>query len=205
MNTKINELDNFKIDVLREVGNIGAGHAASALAVMLQKRVDMDVPEIKILDFSQINEIMGAETLAAGILLNVSGDMDATMILLLEIKSAEKLINMVMGRPADQECEMKSMELSAMKEIGNILAGSYVQALTVLTGMNLKLSIPDIAVDMAGAILSVPAIELGKVADQVLYIETQFSEGSSMVRGNFFLIPEVDSYDKLLKSLGVNT
>jgi chemotaxis protein CheC len=95
------------------------------------------------------------------------------------------------------------MELSALNEIGNIIAGAYLSSLSTLTNMLITSSVPYMAIDMAGAILSVPAIEFGKVGDTVLYIETEFSEGSTKVVGDFFLVPDVDSYETLLKALGV--
>jgi len=95
------------------------------------------------------------------------------------------------------------IEISALKEIGNILTGSYLSAISMLTNLKITYSIPEIAIDMAGAILSVPAIEFAKLGDTVLYIETEFSEGDKKVFGDFFLIPDLDSYEVLLKALGV--
>ena len=108
-----------------------------------------------------------------------------------------------MCKPVDELTEFDEIELSALKEIGNILASSYLSAMSSLTSLSILPSVPDIAIDMAGAILSVPAIEFGKVGDTVLYIETEFSEGSTKVVGDFFLIPDVESYEILLKALGV--
>lgn len=203
MALNINDLNNLHIDVLRELGNIGAGNAATALARMLNKRVDMDVPEVKILEFKEVSDIMGAETIVVGILLNVSGDMDASIMFLLEHEAAHILVNMLMGRPVDDKNEFTEIDMSALKEIGNILTGSYLSALSALTNLRLIASVPDMAIDMAGAILSVPAIEFGKVGDTVLYIETEFSEGSAKVVGQFFLVPDINSYETLLKVLGV--
>ncbi|MCX7842616.1 MAG: chemotaxis protein CheC [Clostridia bacterium] len=204
MSIGINDLDNLQLDVLREIGNIGAGNAATALAKMLNKKVDMDVPKVKILEFKDVSEILGgADILVIGILLRVSGDLAANIMFILECKAARVLVNLLMGKPVEHEGEFNEIELSALKEIGNILSGSYLSALSALTNMRLIPSIPDIAIDMAGAILSVPAIEFGKVGDSVLYIETEFSEGSTKVVGDFFLIPDVESYEILLKALGV--
>jgi chemotaxis protein CheC len=95
------------------------------------------------------------------------------------------------------------MEISALQEVGNILAGSYLNSLSTLTGLNLVVSVPSLAMDMAGAILSVPVILFGQVGDKVMLIETDFIEGSEHVKGNFFLVPDEDSFEILLKSLGV--
>lgn len=203
MGLSLNELNNLHMDVLRELGNIGAGNAATALASMLNKRVDMDVPKVKILEFSQISDLIGAEKIVAGIMLDVGGDIKATIMFLMDIESARNLVNLLMGFPVSDGDSFSEMEESALREIGNILTGSYLSALSSLTNLTLVPSIPYLAIDMAGALISVPAIEFGKVGDSVLYIETDFVEGSSKVGGDFFLVPNVDSYDILLKSLGV--
>ena len=95
------------------------------------------------------------------------------------------------------------MDLSALKEVGNIIAGSYLSALSSLTGLVIGPSVPSIAVDMAGAILSVPAIMFGQYGDNALFIETEFGD-DVMIEGYFILMPDEDSYDKILKALGIS-
>lgn len=200
----IDDLNNLQIDVLREIGNIGAGNAATALAKMLNKKVDMDVPRVKIMEFKDVSETLGsAESIVAGILLKVAGDLTGNIMFILQLKDAAMLVDMLMGRQSDEFHEFSELEVSALKEIGNILAGSYLSALSTLTNLKILPSVPDLAIDMAGAILSVPAIEFGKVGDTVLYIETEFSDGEEKVVGDFFLVPDVETYDILLKALGV--
>lgn len=204
MGINISDLNNLQIDVLKEIGNIGAGNAATALAKMLNKRVGMDVPKVKILEFKDVSETLGgAETQVVGILLRVTGDLSGYIMFILEYNAAHLLVNILMGKPFDELGEFSELEISALKEIGNILASSYVSALAALTNLNVLPSVPDMAIDMAGAILSVPAIEFGKVGDTALYIETEFSEDGKRVIGDFFLIPDVESYDTLLRALGV--
>ncbi len=206
MVTDINNLNNMHLDVLREIGNIGAGNAATALAKLLNRKIDMEVPRAKILEFKEVNEMLGgAELPVVGILLKVSGDLTGNIMFILQQQAAALLVNMLMDRPLDTvQKEFSDIEISALKEIGNILAGSYLSSLSALTNLKIISSVPDLAIDMAGAILSVPAIEFGKVGDTVLYIETEFSEGCARVVGDFFLVPDYDTYDVLLKALGVN-
>ncbi len=200
----IDDLSNIQLDVLKEIGNIGAGNAATALAKLLNRKVDMDVPRAKILEFKEVSETLGgAELPVVGILLKVTGDLTGNIMFILQQKAAAILVNMLMNRPLEAVEEFSELEISALKEIGNILAGSYLSALSSLTNLKILPSVPDLAIDMAGAILSVPAIEFGKVGDTVLYIETEFSEGSEKVVGDFFLVPDLETYDVLLKALGV--
>jgi len=200
----INDLNNLHIDVLREIGNIGAGNAATALAKMLGRKVDMEVPKVRIVEFKDVSDILGgAEMSVVGILLNVHGDIKGNILFVLQIDAAHILVNMLLGKPLENIDDFNELEISALKEIGNILTGSYISALSALTGLDIKPSVPNMAIDMAGAILSVPAIEFGKVGDTVLYIETEFKEGANRVIGDFFLIPDVESYETMLKALGV--
>lgn len=204
MVTGIDDLNNIQLDVLREIGNIGAGNAATALARMLNRKVDMDVPRVKILEFKEVSETLGsAEIPVVGILLKITGDLTGYIMFILQQKDAGMLVSLLMGRPAKEIEQFDEIDTSALKEIGNILASSYLSALSSLTNLKIKPTVPDMAIDMAGAILSVPAIEFGKVGDTVLYIETEFSEGDDRVVGDFFLVPDVQTYDILLKALGV--
>ncbi|MBZ4645885.1 MAG: chemotaxis protein CheC [Petroclostridium sp.] len=204
MTMSIEELNALQLDVLKEIGNIGAGNAATALAKLLNKKVDMAVPKVQILEFKRVADLLGgADNLVVGILLNVTGDLNGYIMFTLEQHYAHILVNMLMGKAVGDTHEFSEMDISALKEIGNILAGSYLSSLSTLTNLNILPSIPDLTIDMAGAILSVPAIEFGKVGDTVLFIETQFIEHDYTVVGNFFLIPDVESYDILLRALGV--
>ncbi len=197
------ELNNLQMDVLREIGNIGAGNAVTSLAKMIDKKVDMAVPKVKIMGFDKVSQMLGGEEIiVVGILLSVTGDLTGNMMFILDNQAARKLVNILIGNDSTS-MDFDEMELSALKEIGNILTGSYLNALAGLTNLKILPSIPQLAIDMAGAILSVPAIEFGKVGDSVLYIETEFSEGTTRVLGDFLLVPDIESYEVLLKALGV--
>ncbi len=204
MTKSIEELNTMQLDVLREIGNIGAGNAVTALSKLINKKVDMSVPRVKILEFKSLADVVGgADNLVAGILFDMSGDLTGYMMFMLEEKYAHVLVNILMGKELTDSSEFSEMDISALKEIGNILAGSYLSSLAMLTNLDISPSIPNLTIDMAGAILSVPAIEFGKVGDTVLFIETEFADGNNSVIGNFFLVPDVESYDVLLKALGV--
>lgn len=199
----IDDLNTMHLDTLREIGNIGAGNAATALAKMLDKKIDMEVPSVKILDFSDISNVLGGEeNVVAGIYFDVNGDIEGNIMFLLDVMSSKVLTGMLMGRE-DYSKELDEMDRSALQEVGNILSGSYISSLSSLTGLNMALSIPSLCIDMAGAILSVPAIQFGYTGDKVLLIETKLRDGNDLVKANFFLIPNTESFGNLLKSLGV--
>ena len=192
-------------DVLKEIGNIGAGNATTALAQMLGQKVDMKVPQVKLLDFKEVGAVMGGEEqIMAGIYLLVEGDITGSIMFLLQEEAAHILVNQLMGVGSGGKMEggFDEIELSALNEIGNIITGAYLNALSMLTNMKIYPSVPDLSIDMAGAILSVPAIEFGEVGDKMLLIQTQFTDEKA-IDGFFILVPDLESYDKIMASLGM--
>lgn len=190
-------------DVLKEIGNIGAGHATTALSQLLGMKIDMRVPLVKLLDFSSLATTISAEDEPlVGILLEVESDIAGSMMFFLEVKSARYLVDLLLQQSKEGEAEFTEMEMSALKEIGNIISGSYLSAISTLTKMTITASVPYLCIDMAGAILSVPAIAFGKYGDKALLIETEFGNEVT-IRGFFILLPELDSYEKILTSLGI--
>lgn len=190
-------------DVLKEIGNIGAGNAMTALSQMLQCKVDMQVPQVKLLDFCEVGEIMGGEEqIMVGVYLGVEGDITGSMMFLVEQASAKHLVNKIMMGMASEGDEFTEMELSAMKEVGNIITGAYLNSLSTLTNLKIFPTPPMLTVDMACAILSVPAIDFGTMGDKILLIQSQFYDEVE-IDGYFILIPDLDSYARILNSLGI--
>ncbi len=190
-------------DVLKEIGNIGAGNAMTALSQMLQCKVDMRVPQVKLLGLDEIGTLMGGEDqLMIGIYLGVEGDITGSMMFLLKEESAKHLVNKIMMGYGGNDEGFNEMELSAMKEVGNIITGAYLNSLSTLTNLCIFPSPPELSVDMAGAILSVPAVEFGIDGDNILLIQTEFFD-ETKIDGYFILIPDLDSYQKILHALGI--
>lgn len=199
------DLNSMRYDILREVGNIGAGNATTALSQLINSKIDMTVPKVELLDFSALADVVGsAEKLVVGILLNLSGDIDGMMMFMVDNEAAHHMVNRLVGKEDNSNMEnFDDMELSALKEIGNIIAGAYLSALSSLTNLKIAESIPYMAIDMAGAILSVPAIAFGELGDKALLIESEFNQTEYSVNGFFILIPTEESYGRILSSLGM--
>ena len=199
----LDEMSNEYFDVLKELGNIGAGNATTALAQMMQCKVDMAVPQVRLLEFKELGETMGGEELVmAGIYLGIEGDITGSIMFLLEKQAAKHLVGKLMGMESEGE-EFSEMEFSALKEVGNIITGAYLNSLSSITNLSVYPSVPDLTVDMAGAILSVPAIEFGALGDRILLIQTQFFD-EMVLDGYFILIPDLESYGKILSALGIS-
>ena len=204
---KLENINEMQFDVLKEIGNIGAGNATTALAKLINSKLDMKVPKVQMVGFQDLATVLGSEEdIMVAVLVTLSDDVEGMMMFLMDVKSAKFLISqmlksMGMEMPIDENAEFSEMELSVVSELGNIISGSYLAALSGLLQLVINISVPYVSVDMAGAILSVPAIEFGKVGDQVLLIETKF--GDDEVSGYFILIPEEESYEKIMKALGM--
>ncbi|MCM1257440.1 MAG: chemotaxis protein CheC [Roseburia sp.] len=200
----LEDVNSMYVDVLREIGNIGAGNATTAIASMLGLRIDMNVPKVELMDAAKLGSaICPEDEIIVGIFLEVQTDIQGSMMFLLKMGSAQYLVNKLMMRDVDYKAEFDEMDLSALKEIGNIIAASYLSALSGMTRLTITPSIPYIAVDMAASILSVPAIQFGQFGDNALLIETEFGD-DVMIDGYFILMPEQDSYDKILTALGLS-
>ncbi|MCI8363730.1 MAG: chemotaxis protein CheC [Eubacterium sp.] len=201
-NYSLVEINEKYVDVLQELGNIGAGNATTAIASMLSIRVNMNVPKVELLEVSKLGaSICPEDEIIVGIFLEIQMDIEGSMMFLMRLDSAQYLVNKLMMRDASYQGEFDEMDLSALKEIGNIIAGSYLSALSTMTNLVISPSIPYLAVDMAASVLSVPAIEFGQYGDYALLIQTEFGD-EVMINGYFILMPEQQSYDKILKGLG---
>lgn len=193
----MSNLSLMDIDMLKEVANIGTGNAATSLSSLVNQRITMSVPTVKMLEFKNVADIVGgADKLISGLLVKVSGDVDGMMMYLMTEESACALVQEIMCRHKNSFSEFDEIDYSMLTEIGNILTSSYLTALSQLMNYKLNQSIPYLSVDMAAAVLSVPAIEFARVADKFLFIESKFSqvESSKVIKdlsGYFMLIPEV--------------
>lgn len=201
----LDDISVMQYDVLKEIGNIGAGNATTALSKLVNTPIDIGVPSVRLCDFSQMVSLIGEEEeVAVGILLMLKGDINGMMMFILKTDVASTLVN-IMGLECDGT-NFDEMQLSAIQEVGNIITGAYLCSLSDLTRLTIDVSVPLLQIDMVGSLLSVPAIEFGKLGDKVLLIETKFDDErkkANAINGYYILIPDIDSYQKILDSLGM--
>lgn len=194
----------LEFSILSEVGNIGAGNAATALSHILADKVMMSVPKLQIIDVNGMTTILGGpENEVVGILVNMTDDVEGMLLFLLDKDFICLLVNVLLDKNIMSFTDISEMDLSAIMEIGNIMAGSYVSAISTMTGLNIRLSTPQIAIDMVGAILSYPAAQFGAIGDELLFIEEDFLSGDKKIKSHLLIMPELNSLDSILKSLEV--
>ena len=185
-------------DTLKEISNIGTGHAVTALSQLLKRNFRMKVPVVNFVEFKDVaNFVGGAETLVLGVLVNISGDLNGIVMFLVKRDSARNLINILLGSNESSLENFNELELSTLTEVGNILVSSYLGSLASMMDKKIVPSVPQLAADMANAILSVPAIEFSKVADRALFIESVFGTDQEQVSGYFVFVPDMPSFERL--------
>ena len=192
------------MDVLREIGNIGAGNAATSLSQMLNAEVNMSVPKVRILDISDAATALGGpENPVIGILTKISGEIDGLMMFIVGQSFAGAVLESLLGEKQVSYAALTEMQLSAISEIGNIMISAYLGSISTLSQMSIKSSVPAIAVDMVGALLSVPAIEMRTVSDKIIFIQEDFLSSADDITSNMMLIPSMESLDRLMQKLGI--
>src|SRR5690554_454963 len=201
----IKGLSSIQLDALREVGNIGAGHAATVLSQLLKQKVSMSVPRVNILPLNEAADYIGGpERPMVGVYLRVFGDAPSKILYLYPKEQALFLAGLLIGDIYKVRNILGEMEVSALKEIGNILTGAYVYAFSNFTKLHMISSVPALAYDMVGAIVSTILADLGEVGDYAVIIETKLTASDSKIDGHFFLVPDPGSLDSILQTLGVN-
>lgn len=208
MNSNSDNIDVEKKDVLREIANIGAGHAATALAALLERPIVQSVPNVVLIPLSDMPEQLGgAEKIVVAGLLDISGEVSGFFMVVLEFDQAEKIISMMLNKrvrakKADSIRRFTAMEKSVISETVNILGGSYLTAISELTGLKAYPSTPYLCIDMVGAVLNIAIAEAGKTGDFAIFFQSELCNEKERIIGDLFLLPDKSSCDKILESLG---
>ena len=192
----IRNLQELQLDALKEVANIGAGHAATALSTMTSRRIMITVPEVNITRLERVADILGSpDDVVAAVLMHMMGDLTGRTMVLFPRESAGFLCDILLRRPLGTTTEFGEMEESGLKEAGNILSSAYLTALSDFMGMMLLPSVPSLVIDLAGAVLTSTYLNFGYERDFVFCLETEFvfAEEVRGLRGHFLLMPDLAS------------
>lgn len=202
---RYDELNSLELDTLREVGSIGTGNAATALSQMLNREVRITLPEVRIMGYNEAIEwIGGPEAVTAGVLVKMSGDVGGIMLSVQKLELVNFILETMLGQGIKSYEELEELQRSALIEIGNIMISAFVTALSGLAGIEIDLTVPAFAVDMQGAILTVPMAEYGGMSDYLMTIGGNFVCDGQEIPSHLMLSPDLRSLDFLLKKLGVS-
>lgn len=197
-------LQDLQLDALREVANIGAGHAATALSQLTQSRIMVSVPHLQIVPLEEVPELLtNAEEVVAAVLMHMLGDLTGRTLLIFPRDSALRLSEILLRRGAGTSNVFGELEKSAIKEAGNILCAAYMNALADFMGMMLLPSVPGLVVDLCAAVLTTAHTNFGSEHDWVFSIETQFTmdDAEQAVDGHFLLLPDLPALEKILQAI----
>lgn len=195
-------LSDIQKDALKEIGTICAGNAATALSQLLDRQVSIVVPRILFLPIEEVPKAVGGEEqLVVGLMLRVLGDLPSSIIFLFNQRDALALASMMTGKEVTESAVISELERSALKEVGVILSNAYLGALGSFVGMGLVPRVPEVIIDMAGAIVDYILIELSCKSEYALLIESEFKQPESSITGHFFLIPDPAGFELILRAI----
>ncbi len=198
------ELNGMELDTIREIGSIGTGNAATALSSMLDCPVRIDIPEVRIMGYNEaIDWIGGPEVITAGVLVHMSGELNGIMLSVQQIEFVNLVLERMVGRTVNNYEELTDLDRSALVEVGNIMICTFINALSNLADITTSLTVPAFAVDMQGAILTVPMAAFGGQSDYIMTIGSNFICNGVEVPCRLLLSPDIRSLNFLLKKLGV--
>jgi len=201
---KYEDMNSMEIDALREIGSIGTGSAATALSGMLGTEVRMTLPEVQILEFNDAVEKMGGfETVAAGVMSMISGQINGVMLAIFHMNAVNLLLNSMLSEDVQDYTQLTELDRSALVEVGNILISAFINALSGLSGIEIKLSVPAFTVDMQGAMITVPMAAVGSQSNHILFIGGQFIVHKETVPCRILLSPDMRSLNYILEKLGL--
>ena len=202
--TRYDEMNGLGLNLIREIGSIGTGNAATALSSMLNKTVRMTLPDVQILGYNEAIKFLGdPEEIVAAILVKMTGEINGLMLFILKMDFINEVLSSVMQEEIEDYYQLNVLETSALEEIGNIIISSYVNAMSTLSEVTINLSVPDIAVNMLGGILSVPMVEFGYQTDKMMMISGQFIIGGKVLHSDLLMMPDIMSLNFLMEKLGI--
>ena len=201
----LDELTSMEIDTLREIGSIGTGNAATALGQLLGREVRITLPEVRIMGYNEAIEwIGGPEAVTAGVLVGMGGQMSGIMLSVQQMGFINLVLESMLSESISDYMELNELRQSALIEVGNIMISTFINALSGLADVHIKVTVPAFAVDMQGAILTVPMAEYGGMSDYLMAIGGNFVCDGKEVPCHLLLSPDLRSLDFLLRKLGVS-
>lgn len=198
-------LNQGQLDALKEIGTIGSGHAALALNQLIGKRVNIAVVKVRVVSSGELSGIVGGvDTLGAAIYLQLLGDLTGSIILFFKRPDALRLVDTLLNKEKGKTIMLSEMGISALKEAGNILTGSYLSAMSRMVSMTLALSIPKFTFDLIGFVMEGIFDEVMQGRDsKQLSVVTEFIDSTNQIKGYFILLPHKETLEKVLKALKV--
>ena len=200
----LNELDDMQLDVLREIGNIGSGNAATSLSAMLNTAVSIEVPTISLINYENVSQYLGGKDREViGLALGLEADIDGVMLHVVQPKFASRIINAFYPKEIQTLQDINEMDLSAVKETSNITTAAYVNSMAAMTNTFINITPPIEYLDTVENVLKKASDRFDAIGHQVIYIDENLFFGDTQVKSSMILILQMDSLKKLFDKLGI--
>ena len=197
-------LNELQLDVMREIGNIGAGNACPALSVLLGATRDMSVPRVQLLGYESTAEHLGGEdNMVIGLRVQITGDLEGMMLHVVQKRFAERIINTFYAKEIESVNNLDEMDSSVLNEMANITSGAYANSIASLTSLFVNIGTPAQIPGKVSDIMKLPITEFVKPGEQVLVVDEEFTIDDEHISSNMILALESDSLEKLFARLGV--
>ena len=197
-------LNDLQLDVMREIGNIGAGNACTALSVLLGTTIDMSVPRVQLLGYESTAEHLGGnDTMVIGLWVEINGDLEGMLVHVVEKRFAERIINTFYAKEIENIASLDEMDSSVLNEMANITSGAYANSIASLTSLFVNIGTPNQVPGKVSDIMRLPLTQFVKPGEQVLVVDEVFTIDDEHISSNMILALESDSLEKLFERLGV--
>ena len=204
--SRYEEMNEMEMDILKEIGSIGGGNAATALSSLLSAKVNMLVPRVEILEFNEALAKLGdPEEIVAAVMVEMTGEVQGIMLFTAPEEFTDEVVFRMLGKTQISLMELDEIDTSVLTEIGNIVISSYINALSALTGVSVELSVPQLAVNMLGGIMSLPMAMMGQHSDRIMMVTGEFDIDGKALTSGMLLLPDVKALNILMKKLGVDS
>lgn len=201
---RIDELSDMHLDALREVGGVGAGHAATALSQLVDRPISLEVPRIEVLELTEVPKIFGGpERLAVAVYTRMLGDISGGILFMVERAGALALVDLMRGHTVGSTVSLSHDEEALLRHVASILMSAYLAAVARMADVDVLPSDPALAFDMAGALLQGAISEIGMQATRAVLVRTAFVDEGQSVEAALFFMPDPDSLSVILGRLGV--
>ncbi len=201
----VRDLSELQLDALREVANIGAAHAATALSQMTERPTMIAVPEIKVMQLGAVPSLVGDSHQVVVVSMHMLGDLTGRILLMVPEDDTRLLCDLLLRRERGTTTALEELEQSSFKETANIVGGAYLNALSDFLGMMLLPSVPSLVIDEVGSVFTSGHMKLGEGDDFVLCVETEFRfrDSSDRLTGHLLLLPDTASLTAIFDAIRV--
>ncbi len=198
------QVDDLKKDVIKEIGSIGTGNAATSLSSMLSCDVKIELPDVKVLKFNDAIYSLGSpEDAVVAVFSRFEGDVDGIMLFILDTAFAKDVVLRIMNQEISDILTLDEISLSALTEVGNIVISSYIRAMSNMIDLKMSLTAPVSTVNMLGGIMNVAMVEVGYETDKLMMVKGKFIVGDVNHDANLLMVPQISSLNEIFKKLGI--